>query len=433
MKLSIILVGVDHQTAPLALRERLALSGDSLRATLEELRRLPDGRVQEAVILSTCNRLEIYVDGSPQAVEAVTEVLARSGTLPREELRPHLCVLQSGAAVEHLLRVACGIESVILGETQVLGQVAEALEQAQQAGSSGALLARLFAQAVHTGKRARAETEISRHTTSLSQAAARLIPERSRVLIVGAGEMATLAAQAVHAAPATQGGHEITIINRTYERAARLSRSVGGRALDWLQFGSALAWADAIIAATDAQQPIIRAASLSDRKTPLLLLDLGLPRNVEPAAGKLPQVTHWTLDDLQALVTANLAQRHAATPQVEVIVAEETALFLEWLHSRAVAPVIADLQRWARAVAASEIEQALNKLDAPDAHTEQVITRLAHRLIGKLLHEPTVRLKQRAGGDDGLDYADALRDLFGLESAALAEGEGLTEESPYGR
>lgn len=433
--MSIILVGLDHRTAPLTLREQLALNGDTLRGTLDAARALPGGLVREVVILSTCNRLELYAEGAAAAVEPLQALLAQVGAVPLAELRPHLTILQDEATVAHLLRVAAGVESAVLGETQVLGQVAEALAIAQGAGASGALLARLFEQAIHTGKRARAETEISRHTTSISQAAAHLVPAHSRVLIVGAGEMATLAAQAL----AAQGGHEITILNRTYERAAALARSVGGRALDWLQFGSALARADAIIGATSAPRPILTAADLAGQPRPLLVLDLGLPRNVDPAVGALPHVTHWTLDDLQALVTANLAQRGAAVPLVETLVADETAQFFDWLHSRAVAPVITDLQRWARAVAETEVAQALNKLDAPDAHTEQVITRLAHRLIAKLLHEPTVRLKQHAGSGDGLDYADALRDLFGLDAAALASTAALTvddslsHEPPYVR
>jgi glutamyl-tRNA reductase len=411
---SIILVGLDHRTAPLDLRERLALSGDALRAALDDLRACPNALVQEAAILSTCNRLEVYAEAAPGAVDAVLAVVAHAGGLAPDALRPHLRVLHDEAAVSHLLRVASGIESVILGETQVLGQVSDAHEAARSAGASGAVLSHLFAQAVHTGKRARAETEISRHTTSVSQAAANLAAGHTRVLVVGAGEMATLAALAL----AASGQHEITIVNRTYSRATTLARQVGGRALDWLQLGSALAWADAVIAAVTAPRPVLRPADLGDRTQPLLLLDLGLPRNVDPAAAACPGVTLYTLDDLQALVTPNRAHRSAAVPQVEAIVTEEAAAFMEWLHSRAVVPVITDLQRWARGLAETEIAQALNRLDAPDPRTEQVITRMAHRLVGKLLHEPTVKLKAHAGEGDGLAYADTLRELFGLDSAS---------------
>ncbi|MEO8395142.1 MAG: glutamyl-tRNA reductase, partial [Chloroflexota bacterium] len=274
-----------------------------------------------------------------------------------------------------------------------------------------------------TGKRARSETEISRHSTSVSHVAARLAHEKAgaqaRVLIVGAGEMALLAAQAVR-----EHHHEITIINRTYGKARALAREVNGRALDWLQLSSALAWADVVISATSAPQAVIHAGDLAQRQRPLLLIDAALPRDIDPAVSALHHVDLWTLDDLQARVDANLAQRGAAIAPVEAIVEQETALFLDWLRSREVAPVITDLQRWARAVAESEITQALNRLDTPDAHTEQVIARMAHRLVSKLLHEPTVRLKLHAAEGDGQDYADTLRDLFGLDAeAAVLESE----------
>lgn len=416
---SILLVGLNHRTAPLALREPLALSGDGLRGALNDLRGLPN--VQEAVILSTCNRLEIYVEDAPDSATQIEPLIAQWGGLTLDALRPHLFCREGKAAIRHLLRVASGLESPILGETQVLGQVSDALKIAQN--SSGAILSHLFAEAVHTGKRARSESEISRHSTSVSQIAARLAYDRigtgAHLLIVGAGEMARLAALA-----AREHGLELTIISRTYGKALALAHEVGGRALDWLQLGSALAWADVVISATSAMQPVIHASDLADRQRPLLLIDVALPRDIDAAVSALPHVDLWTLDDLQALVGANLAQRSAAIAPVEAIIEQELALFLDWLRSREVAPVITDLQRWARGVADNEITQALNRLDAPDAHTEQVIARMAHRLVSKLLHEPTVRLKLHAAEGDGQDYADALRNLFGLENEAdILEGE----------
>ncbi len=407
--MSITLIGVNHRTAPLALREQLALSGDHLHAALADLRGWPS--IEEAVILSTCNRLEIYVEGGADV--QIEPLIAQWGDLALDDLRPHLYRLHDETAVRHLLRVASGVESMIVGESQVLGQVADALDSAQT--SSGAILSHLFAQAVHTGKRARSETDISRHTTSVSHTAAQLARERGgqRVLIIGAGEMATLAAQALE-------GQEITIINRTYARAAELARQVGGRALDWLQFESAIAWADVIISATSAAAtPIVRAADLADRTRDLLLIDIALPRNIDPAVSELGNVEYWSLDDLQKRIDDHRAQRSAAIPQVEAIVEQETMLFLDWLHSREVVPVITELQRWARDLAETEVTQALNRLDTPDPRTEQVITRLAHRIVNKMLHEPTVRLKLHAAEGDGQDYADALRDLFGLESEVV--------------
>jgi glutamyl-tRNA reductase len=407
---AIFLVGLNHRTAPLELRERVALSGDGLRRALDELRDNPG--VQEAVIVSTCNRLELYIEGVAEAAAQLPRFMVGHGD---QAVEANLYCLEGAEAARHLLRVASGLDSAILGETQVLGQVGEALEIAQEQHASGAIMSHLFAHAVHTGKRARSETEISRHTTSVSQVAAKLAQDwagrAAKVLIVGAGEMATLAAQAL-------SGHEITVINRSYGKAARLARQVGGRALDWLQFGSALAWADVVISATSAPHSIIRAGDLAERARPILLIDTAMPHDIDPNVRGVAGVELWTLDDLQARVEANLAQRSAAVAPVEAIVEAETALFMEWLSSREVAPVITDLQRWARMVAEGEIAQALSRLDAPDAHTEAVIERLAHRLVGKLLHEPTVRLKHHAAEGAGQDYAAALRDLFGLEANA---------------
>ncbi|MBI1258937.1 MAG: glutamyl-tRNA reductase [Chloroflexi bacterium] len=414
--MSILLVGLNHRTAPLNVRESLALSGDSLRSALNDLRGLAS--VQEAVILSTCNRLEIYVEATREAADSIEQLMTQWGGLKLDELRLHLFCYEGEATIRHLLRVAAGLESLILGETQVLGQVADALDIAQNSHSSGAILSHLFAEAVHTGRRARNETEISRHSTSVSHIAARLAHEQAgdaaRVLIVGAGEMAVLAAQAVK-----ETRHEITVINRTYSKALALAHEVNGRALDWLQLGSALAWADVVISATSAALPIIHANEVAERGRALMLIDLALPRDIDAAVSTLPYIKLWTLDDLQARVEANLAQRSAAIAPVEAIVEQETALFLDWLRSREVAPVITDLQRWARGVAESEITQALNRLDTPDAHTEQVIARMAHRLVGKLLHEPTVRLKLHAAEGEGQDYAETLRDLFGLDAETL--------------
>ncbi len=417
--MSITLVGLNYRTAPLALREQFALTGEQIAQALADLRctGCPVETEREIVILSTCNRLEFYVasgsNGDENTTGQLRAYLAALGNLPLDALRPHLYTKHNGDAITHLMRVASGLDSQILGEAQVIGQVAAAAEDAHAAGTLGTTLARLFAHAVHTGKRARSETEISRHTTSVSHTAARLASEQmgdqARVLIVGAGDMAQLAALALD-------GQPITVVNRTYERAAALAREVRGRALDWLQLRPALAWADVVIVATRAPQPVIAAADVSERERPLLLIDLSVPRNIDPAARDLPNVTAYALDDLQSLVDSHLAQRQAAVPAVEAIIAAEAALFKEWLNSREVVPVIADLQRWARTVAEAEITQALNRLDQNDPHTEEVIARLAHRLVGKLLHEPTVRLKLHAAGGNGADYASTVRDLFGLDS-----------------
>jgi glutamyl-tRNA reductase len=421
---TIILAGLNHKTAPVQLREQLSLSGCALRMALEAL---GDEPLQEHAILSTCNRLEIYaVSAKPQAGFACIErFLSRVQNIPLETLRPHLYFLEGDAAIHHLMRVACGLESMILGESQILGQVTQAFEEAHNAGATGALLSHLLTQAIHAGKRARTETDINRHTTSISHAAALLaqaklpdLPEKN-LLIIGAGEMALLAAQAF----ARHGAKHFKFINRTYHRAEALAQNFGGEALSWYQLSDALVWADVVVSATGAPHTIIYAADV--QKTlyrrggrSLLFVDIAVPRDIEQTVADLPGVERCDIDALQSTVDHHLSQRLAAVPLVEQIIAQEKAQFLEWMHSRQVVPVISSLQRRARMVAEAEVEQALSRLNTTDPHTMQVLNRLAHRLVNKLLHEPTIRLKTHAVEGNGHGYAFAVSELFGLEENA---------------
>ncbi|MBI5668062.1 MAG: glutamyl-tRNA reductase [Chloroflexi bacterium] len=436
--MAIILVGLNHRTAPVELREQLSLSGCGLGMALEELQvyqpldqdNASEAGLQEAVILSTCNRLEIYAEttnieyGRP----LIQRFLGQLQNIPPDVLLPHLYFLENEAAIHHLMRVAGGLDSMILGEPQILGQVAQAFNDAQAGGMTGPVLSHLFARAVHAGKRARTETDISRYTTSVSHAAALLALERMgrladrHVLIVGAGEMAVLAAQAMQ----RNNVSEITFINRTYSRAEALVKKMGGRAMNWHQLKEALAWADIVVSATSAPHTVIYAtdvqSSLAQREgRPLLLIDIAVPRDIEESVQDLPGVQRYDIDDLRSIVDTNLSQREAAIPLVEAIIRQETDFFLEWLNSRQVIPVITNLQRWAKTIAENEVEQALNRLNAHDPHTEQVINRLANRLVSKLLHEPTMRLKLHAAEGNGNGYAYAMRELFGLNELEQIE------------
>lgn len=436
--MSIVLVGLNHRTASVALREQMALAGCSLvdaaaaRSTHTGLCALPHdaqlaGGVHESMILSTCNRLEIYATAgnTAEAVRAIVRFLSGSHGLSEDQLRPHLYVAESEAAAEHLMRVACGLDSMVLGEPQILGQVAEAFACAQGAGSAGLVLSQLATRSMRAGKRARTETEISRHTTSVSHAAARLAREQlgdlcnARVLIVGAGEMAELAAIAVR----DEGAQHLTVINRTYARAERLARRFDGRAYNWYHLSRALAEADLVISATGSPHAVIRrsdvAPILACRSAPLVIVDVALPRDVEPEVGQLSGVLRFDIDDLNGTVDANLAQREAAIPAVETIIQQELDEFLCWLRGREVVPVLVDLRRRLETVASAELESALKRLDGPDPRTEEVMRLLAHRIVGKLLHEPTVRLKGEAVNGNGIVYADALREMFALGDEPL--------------
>lgn len=419
--MTIVLIGLNHRTAPVELREQLTLIGNDAQSAYNGLK-YPGSPVQEAVILSTCNRLEIYAVVSHQndGWRTIESLLVDRHDIQPETLRPHLYYLEGTAAVQHLMRVACGLDSMILGESQILGQVTQAFNIAQNNHLTGPVLSNLLSQSIHAGKRARTETVIGRFTTSVSHAGALMVLDKvevpqANILVVGAGEMAILAAKALHKHEAVN----LAFINRTYRRAESIAAELGGKALGWHQLQDALIWADAVITATGAPHTVLYANDIEQAQQKragrsLLFVDIAVPRDVEVAVGDVFGVERFDIDDLQSIVDSNTAQRKAAIPQVEKIIKREIERFFEWYHSREVTPIIKDLRRWATEVAQDEVNQALNKLGNVDDQTSKVVNRLAHRLVNKLLHEPTVRLRGRAVEGNGYGYAHAISELFGL-------------------
>jgi glutamyl-tRNA reductase len=428
----VTLVGVNHRTAPLALRERMAaadlLAGPELLAATSAV---PDatgrspGVLGEVIVLSTCNRLEVYgvAEHPPSGVAAIRQFLAQLGRIEPERLAPHLHEAEGRAAVEHLMRVAAGLESMMLGETQILGQVAAAAQRAKPV--AGPILPRLFQRAVHAGKRARSETGISRHSTSVGQAAVLLAEEQTgglagaRTVVVGAGRMA----QAVARRLAHHAVGSITVISRTPPHSQALAATVRGRALDWSALPEALAHGDVVFSATSAPRHVIgvtavQAALPARRGRPLLFVDIAVPTDVEEAVGGLPGVRRFDIDDLRWVIDSGLAERRAAIPAVEAIVAEETQAFLEWMSSHQVLPVIQGLHRRAQALADAEVQMALRRLGGLDQHGQRVVANLGHRIVKKLLHEPTTRLKSRAVAGT---HSQALVELFALEVPVSGE------------
>ncbi|MDX1613228.1 MAG: glutamyl-tRNA reductase [Candidatus Promineifilaceae bacterium] len=446
----IVLVGLNHRTAAVDIREQMALTDCSLRMALDDLkisRHLP-GRgerpakphLTEGVILSTCNRLEIYavVVGQPEQGWALIEhFLARLQGIAIDQLRPHLYRLEGRAVITHLMRVAAGLDSMILGEPQILGQVASALTEAQTADAAGAALSHLFDMATHAGKRARTETEIGQHTTSISHAAAQLVQERlgnlaqAEILVVGAGEMAEVAAHALQ----DRGATRLRFINRTFNRAEGLAAHFGGHALNWYHLPTALTQADVVVSATGAPHIVIHESDV-DRiipergGRPLLIVDIAVPRDVEEAVGRLPGVTRCDIDQLQSTVDANLAQRQAAIPAVEAIIAQEAERFETWLQGRQVLPVLVELRRRARQIAAGEMDRNTHRLEEIDPLYQELVAQMVHRIINKLLHEPTVRLKALAAEGNGVEYAHAVRELFALDGDPTAPVPFLDADLP---
>lgn len=453
--MKIAVVGLNYKTAPIEIREQLTLTGCALRSTLEDIKALTVASnsgtsdvhvVDEALILSTCNRLEIYsvVRDTDKAIAGIEAFLAKIQNTDTNILKPHLYAYTGDQAASHLMEVACGLNSMILGETQILGQVTGALDNAFDAGTVGPGLSHLFSQSIHAGKRARTETIISRHTTSVSHAGAQLLtaqfnaPANISVLIIGAGEMAVLAAQALQ----RLGVHNLTFMNRTYVRAEEMAIQFNSKAMVWSDIDIAIAAADAIICCTGAPHVVltkndIERAQLSRKQQPLTIMDIAVPRDVENTCGTIPGVKYFDIDDLQSVVDSNIELRRSAMPAVRAIIAEEIVRFNGWISSREVTPVITDLRSWAQAVADQELETAMQKLGHLDDKSKRVVARMAHRIINRFLHEPTHRLRDHAHIGNAEYFTNVVRELFPLDELtkpvtnASSRGSHLDTSRPH--
>jgi glutamyl-tRNA reductase len=432
--MTIVLVGLDHNSAPIEVREHVYVSEQGLPAALKELLALD---LAEVAILSTCNRFEVLAVANNATAPSgpIADSIAGIARLPAETLRPRLYALHDQQAVRHLFRVVAGLESLVLGETQIIGQVARADAGARQAGSGGPVLTRLFMAGLHVGKRARSETRISQHTLSISHAAAWLAWRESgdlgskRTLIVGAGEMAGLAARALR----QQGASDLTVISRTLATATNLANRVGASALKWDQLDYAVAQADIVIAAAGAEHPIISADLVTramERRPdrPLTLVDIGVPRNIAERVATTAGVRAFTIDDLRNIVAEHQMLREAEIEPVERIITEEVRQFMRWQRSRAIVPIITSMRAQAEAVARAEVELALRRLPELDEHGREVVAQMAERIVNKLLHNPTVTLKERAELGDHFDYSHATRKLFALDSADLDRERADSDE-----
>jgi glutamyl-tRNA reductase len=423
----ILLIGVNHTTAPIALRERLAIGGTELT---DELTRFGQSNghgptlLPEGVILSTCNRLEIYAvaENIHQGRGTLIQFLSQNRHVPVEEFVASLYIKSDADAVAHLTRVACGLDSMVVGEPQILGQVTEAYQIALSRHATGPVLNTLFRYAIQAGKRARTETAISQYATSVPSAAATLAEQKMGcldgrvVLVMGAGEMGQIAARTLMA----RGASGIIVANRTYDRALRLAREFNGEAMTFDRQAEALARADIVVTATDAPhvlvtpQKVTRAmAGRSERM--MLIIDIAVPRDTDPAVADIPGVRLFDIDDLRDVVNGNLEARQREMPRVEAIAAEEATNFMTWFHALDVVPTIADLRRRAEVIKAQELDKALRHLGDLSDREQDAVRALAHGLVNKLLHEPTVRLKQRAAQGDGYLYTGVVRELFDLE------------------
>lgn len=418
--MEIVVVGVNHSGAPVAVREMLAFTPTQVEGALSSLHKT----LSECVLLSTCNRTEVYAV-APSAEEGrkrIAVFLASFHRFPPDHFAPFLFSLRGREAVQHLFSVASGLESMILGEPQVLGQVRGAFVAASAKGTAGPVLSRVFIQALKVGKRVRTETGISRSAVSISHAAVELAKRElgslagRSVLLVGAGDMGKLAARNLM----DNGCTALTVANRTYGRAASLAAHFGAAAADLANLPELLAEADVAVTCTGApsyviNRPMLEAVLSRRQGRPIILVDIAVPRDVEPEAARLEGAFVYDIDDLQGLCADNLLERQQAAGEARAIIASELEEFEKWWSSREVVPTITALRARAEEIRQAELRKALGRFGELSERDRSTLEALTSGIVNKILHLPTVRLKDCCRGDGGGIYALVLRELFALE------------------
>jgi glutamyl-tRNA reductase len=427
----LIVVGLNHRTVPVGLMERMAVPEPALAKALHDLGSRE--HLLEVAILSTCNRTEIYAYCSRfhAAVGDVVQFLADYSGAAADELSEHVYTYYDDAAVTHLFGVAAGLDSMIVGENEILGQVRDAWQLATDAGTASTLLGYVFRHAVEAGKRVRTETELNRHPVSVSSAAVAVASEHmgglegARVLVIGAGEMGEGMALAI----ALRDIEQITIANRTVQRADELAARVSGRVVALTDVARELADADLVLASTGSsevliERSVVEAAMQARRERPLLIVDVALPRDFDPGVGEVPGVLLLDLDDLKDFAQRSSERRRVEIGKARAIITDAVERYLDERRQRIVAPVISALRRQSREIRATELERFTGKLARLDTETLAAVEALVDGVVNKLLHEPTVRLKESAGTDRGDLYVDAVRALFALDDDAGAPKAG---------
>jgi len=414
----IVVVGLNHETAPVGVREALAFPKERLPEALARVRE--EAGLGEAVILSTCNRVEVYGRSAEESLDAVSAFLARFHGREPAEIAPHLYRLEGEAAVRHAFRVAASLDSMVMGEPQILGQVKDAYEAAEKAGSLGSVLNALRNRSVAAAKRARTETAIGRNAVSVSHVAVELARKifgdlRDRaVLLVGAGKMSEVAARQM----VRDGARASVLGGRTFERAEQLAAALGGRAAPFEALRGELARADIVISGTGApgvviQRADVEAAQAVRRGRPLFLIDIAVPRDVAEDAGKVKGVFLYDLDDVKQVAEANLRERKKEAHAAEAILEDEIREFLEWRRSLEVVPLLVELRRRADEIRKAEIDKARKRLGPLSPEQERALEAATAAIVNKLLHGPTVHLKQMAGNGQS-EHVGFIRKLFGL-------------------
>lgn len=417
----LFVAGLSHKTAPIAVREQLAVEEDKLREILADVH--ATGALSEVLILSTCNRVEVYgvadVPGEARALAFRRLGQHRGVDLARVE--PLLYTKSGAEAVHHCFRVAASLDSMMLGEPQILGQVKDAFGLAQSCQTVGPLLHHLWSQAFAVAKKVRTQTELARHAVSVSYAAVELARKifsslnGKAVLLIGAGKMGELAAKHL----VDQGAFPIFVANRTWARAQEMARALAGTAVPFDEWPEALGSVDIVITSTGAPEPIVRRAQVersiqSRRSRPLFFIDIGVPRDVEPGVNELNAVFCYDIDDLRQVVDSNLRERLREAQKAEALVEREVVKFLARAQDHEVVPTIVSLRERLEAIRRGEVEKAYALLPDADAQTRRAIEAMSQAIVNKILHTPIVTLRERSRGGHGRSWTEMVHELFGL-------------------
>lgn len=421
--MQILVVGLNHKAAPVEIRERLAFGENQLGDALNVLSQY----CAEGLILSTCNRMEVYavIPHVGTGADRIQRFLSDYHKVPPDKYEPYLYSYFNQDAVRHLFAVASGVDSMVLGEPQILGQVRDAFEFAEKSRTTGRVLSALFRHAIKVGKQARTETDISKNAASVSYAAVELAKkifgelDHSTVLIIGAGEMGKSTARTLM----DNGAVAMLVMNRTFERAKDLSARFGGRPIEFERMAEALALSDIVISSTGASDYVItadavRQAMRQRKNRPIFLIDIAVPRDIDPQVDKIENAYLYNIDDLNAVKEANLREREKEARKVEAIIESEVRKFADWWQALDVVPTITALRDKAERIRQAELERMLPKLGNLSERDREKINALTVAIVNKLLHPPITRLKSHSNGHDGKDYAHVLRDLFDLSDKA---------------
>jgi len=419
--MNIVIVGLSHNTAPVEIREKIAFSATAMEAPLQQILELPS--ISEVVIVSTCNRVELYaISRQPDAaVVELKQFLADFHELNLEKLQDHLYDFEGTDAIQHVLRVASSLDSMMIGEPQILGQIKTAYGYACEYKTVGLILNRFLRKAFSVAKRVRTETAIASNAVSVSFAAVELARkifdslENKTVMLIGAGEMCELAAKHF----VNNGVSKVLVTNRTFSRAEKLAEEFGGVAVNFDNFQEQLHRVDIVLSSTGSPDYVLDAKKLKQvckdrRYKPMFLIDIAVPRDIDPAANKLDSIYLYDVDDLQGVVQANMKERLKEAAKAELIINEEVGQFQTWLSTLEVKPTIVALRQQLEQVRRAEVQKTLSSLNGLNDKERKAIESMTSAIVNKILHHPTHILKQTNSNGDGSLYVDAVRTLFDL-------------------